>query len=58
MSEKQHKKIRQLYRRNFHHLMENEAEKIINERIVKPKPKWMPRFIYRKLRKLLLYEPR
>jgi hypothetical protein len=54
MSEKTEKKIRQLYRRDAH----KEVEKIRNEilkqmNFLRPKPKWVPLFIWRLFYKIV-----
>jgi hypothetical protein len=47
MNGKQAKKIRQMFRREYH----NQAEEIANDHMncFRPKPKWIPLFIWVKL---------
>lgn len=47
MNNRQSKKIRKLYRRDYHELAKDFSE--YQNNLFKPKPKWIPWFIYTKL---------
>lgn len=52
MSARQDKKLRQLYRREVAGVADRQINMIAEH--IRPKPKWMPRFLYRKLFKLII----
>jgi hypothetical protein len=52
MSQKKDKKARRLFRTVFRNRIEEVAEK--NARMIKPKPKWIPMFLWIRMLKIFI----